>query len=136
MVSAFDDGIAELRRWAWPADEYVVFGSGPLHVHGIREASDVDVVVTQARWDRLVEAGHQPVDHRPGVLHLQLGPVEVLSGWWAYVGEPDEIVATGVLLGGIPFAPLDLVLRWKRRCDRPKDVVDVVLLEAHLEQHR
>lgn len=52
VVSAFDDGIAELRRWAWPADEYVVFGSGPLHVHGIREASDVGVVVTQARWDR------------------------------------------------------------------------------------
>lgn len=131
-MTGFDAGIAELRRWAWPTDEYVVFGSGPLHVHGIRTADDVDVVVTQARWARLVGAGHEPVSHRPGVLQLQLGPVEVLSGWWPYVGEPEEIVAAGELVDGIPFAPLDLVLRWKRRCDRAKDLHDVRLLEARL----
>jgi hypothetical protein len=128
---SFDDALDLLRSLSWPCEEYLVFGSGPLAVRGIRHAADLDVVVGHTLWSQLVQE-HQPCPLHEGVHHFHIGPIEVLDGWWPHIGEPEELIGQAEMVGGLPFAPLSLVLRWKRASGRPKDLADIDLIEAYL----
>lgn len=40
-----------------PADEFIVFGSGPLEAFGIRETRDVDLFISKALYKQLQASG-------------------------------------------------------------------------------
>jgi hypothetical protein len=53
-----DDLFTVLRELSLPAGEYAIFGSGPLIVRGIVEATnDLDVITRRAAWQAVQELG-------------------------------------------------------------------------------
>ncbi|WP_067966398.1 hypothetical protein [Nocardiopsis trehalosi] len=117
-----------LRQLELPAGDYVIAGSGPLLAHGIRtEISDLDIVTRRAAWEHVRTMG--PVQDAPweDVQRILLlgGRLEVLNGWFPSMWDVDEFIDSAEFYRGLPFAPLDRVLRWKRRLGRAKDLADI-----------
>ena len=51
----FGDLLDELIKLQLLTGEYVVFGSGPMAVRGMREARDMDILATKSFWGVLAE---------------------------------------------------------------------------------
>jgi hypothetical protein len=49
--------IKEVKSLNLPIGQYVVFGSGPLQIHGIRESNDVDLLVLPGLFEKLKGEG-------------------------------------------------------------------------------
>ncbi|MFC3999496.1 hypothetical protein ACFOVU_26525 [Nocardiopsis sediminis] len=117
-----------LRRLELPVDDFIIAGSGPLLAHGIRtEVSDIDVVTRGPAWDivrTMGEVQDAPWEDVQRVL-LMGGRMEVLNGWFPSMWDVDEFISSREFYLGLPFAPLDRVLRWKRRLGRAKDLADI-----------
>ena len=130
------DIFREVRDLGLPWGHYVVFGAGPLAAHGIRPTNDVDLFVTNALYEQLRRAGweEQELVERPGERYLAHGIYEADDTWryGEYDPTPEAVIAGAEIINGVPFAPLGEVLRWKRAWGRPKDLVDVGLIEAYL----
>jgi len=45
--------LAELDKLNLPDDQYAITSSGPLAIRGIREANDLDIIVTPKVWTEL-----------------------------------------------------------------------------------
>jgi hypothetical protein len=119
-----------------PLGQYVVFGGGPLAAHGIRPTTDVDLFVTTTVYEQLKLAGWEEHDvPAPGEGRYLAQGIYGAACTWHY-GEynpvPEELIAVADLIEGIPFAPLVEVVKWKKAYGRPKDLVDVTLIEEFL----
>lgn len=130
------DIFAEVKRLNLPLGQYVVFGSGPLMAHGIRDTTDVDLFVTPSLYQTLKADGwaEKELTGPNGGLYLVSGIYEAYDTWPCgdYDPTPEAIIAAADLIQGVPFTPLAEVLKWKRAFGRPKDAADVELIEHHL----
>lgn len=123
-----------------PLGQYVVFGSGPLAAHGIRETTDVDLFTTTSLYQQLKAEGweEKELGGPHGGLHLVSGIYEADDTWHygAYDPTPEALIAGAAVIDGVPFAPLLEVLKWKQAFGRPKDIADVRLIEQYMSVHR
>ena len=123
--------LTALRGMDLPTSDYVVFGSGPLLVHGLRRhIGDLDVVARGPAWDTL--AAHFPPTRTPSghgqMIRLVIEVVDRwLPGW-----DTDRLIATAEHHHGLPFAPLSAVQRSKLATARPKDAADIAALATAL----
>lgn len=127
------DIVAKVKELDLPYGQYVVFGSGPLAVHGIRETRDVDLFVTTELYSQLKDQGWEEKEWELGGTYLSKDIYEVDDSWsyGNYNPKPEEIIAIAEIHKGVPFAPLTEVLKWKQAFGRPKDLEDIELIQAY-----
>ena len=122
-----------LRSLSLPYGEYAVFGSGPLIVRGIIDASnDLDVVCRGAAWERACALGEMVtlVEHDVEVASFLDGAITVGASWVYGDVDIDELIDTADVIDGLPFARLEYVMRYKRIAGRPKDLEHLRLMDA------
>ena len=88
------DLFERLRALRLPIGEFAVFGSGPLVVRGVIEASN----------------------------DLDDGRLTFGTRWAIGDVDPDELIDTAEIIDGLPFARLEHVIAYKRLSGRPKDL--------------
>ena len=123
-----------LRSLDLPIGDYAVFGSGPLIVRGIIEATnDLDVVSRGDAWERASESGDLVTLPLDGAVIVSCFDGAITIGQsWAY-GDVniDELIDTAEVIDGIPFVGLEHVVAYKEIADRPKDRQHLRLLTEH-----
>ena len=127
--------IARLQSLALPAGDYAVFGSGPLIVRGIIEATnDLDVISRGAAWDRACELGDLVylAEHDVEVVSFDDGAITVGTGWAYGEVDIDRLIDTAELIEGLPFVRLEHVVRYKQAAARPKDLIHLRALADYL----
>nr|WP_221377729.1 hypothetical protein [Actinoplanes polyasparticus] len=119
--------------------DFVIFGSGPLLAHGLRdEVRDLDVVARGETWDRV--RVHQEGKPRPGningasVVEFCGGHIQFSRGWISDEYDADELIDHAEHFEGLPFARLDDVLRYKKTLRRSKDRLDIAALSRELDR--
>lgn len=127
--------IIEFRELDLPGTDYILAGSSPLLAHGIRtDITDLDIVARGPAWEIVQTMG--PVQDAPWEdVHRVLlhgGRLEILNGWFPSMWDVDEFIDGREIYHDLPFAPLDRVLRWKRRLDRAKDQADIDAILRYL----
>ncbi|WP_326564586.1 hypothetical protein [Micromonospora peucetia] len=123
--------IRMLRTLDLPTGDYVVFGSGPLLAHGLRtHLGDLDVVARGAAWEQLTALA-RPVRPPSGCGWMVRHHIEAVDRWLPGF-DTDHLIDGAEMHGGIPFAPLGEVRRSKMVTDRPKDRLDLALIERRL----
>lgn len=117
---------------------YIVFGSAPLMRAGIRESSDIDLFVTTQLYHTLHTAGWTEVEKHSGIHALQHGDVEAFDNWdfGDYHPNVADLLTRTSVVDGIPFASLADVRAWKTALGREKDIRDIALIDAYLENTR
>ena len=131
------NAIDEVKKLDLPAGEYLVCGSGIMSALGIRECSDIDLLVTPSLFEELKRRGwdyHEvEIDGRSRP-KLTYGPAEAYTELW-YGNERvpgDALIAEAEIIDGVPFQPLHELLKMKRAMNREKDRRDIESIEKYL----
>src|SRR6266498_530907 len=115
--------------------DFVIFGSGPLFAHGLRQRiSDLDVVARGTVWRRVSEHGLPAtgtINGAPLALFWD-GKVQFSRGWISDDWDADTLIDSAEIIHGMPFARLGDVLAYKQTLRRPKDLQDIEDIEAML----
>jgi hypothetical protein len=117
--------------------DFVIFGSGPLLAHGLRQGvRDLDVVARGNTWHRVSEHGIPDtgaISGSPMALFwgglIQFSPEWISQDW-----DTDDLITRSELIQELPFAQLTDVLAYKQKLDRPKDRRDIDVLLDLLRQ--
>lgn len=120
-VDLFD----RLRSVALPPGDFAVFGSGPLIVRGIIEATnDLDVISRGPAWEHALELGDLVYleEHDVKVVSFDDGAITVGTSWAYDEFDIDQLIDTAEIIDGLPFVRLEHVIRYKEAAARPKDL--------------
>ncbi len=128
----FKEFLKELKELKLPEEKYAVFGSGPLAVRGIRDSSDLDIIVKKDLWDKLC-LKHSP--QLEPVPCIKVGNIEVFKDWKPFVEDVCELIDTADIISGVRFVTLENVLAWKTVMGRDKDKRDVGLIKVFLKSN-
>ena len=121
--SLADELFDHVRSLKLPAGDYAFFGSGPLIVRGIIEATnDLDIICRGAAWDRVREVGEPSTfDDENECVNLLDGRITFGITWKYGSFDLDELIETAEIIDGLPFVSLEHVIAYKEAADRPKD---------------
>jgi hypothetical protein len=117
-----------LRTLGLPAGHYVITGSGPLGVRNVRQISDLDIIVSTSLWDEL--SAKYGVIEQNGLKRIMLpdGVTEALHEGLDTSESIQERIEQAEIIDGLPFEPLERILRLKLRLARAKDLDDIIVL--------
>lgn len=140
------------RVLSLPKGRWMLGGSGPLVLHGIereKPLGDIDIFVDTAVWMRLMrwpKSGLElilPEDtpatrNDPAMLRTKLYDLTVDIGYaWRRRNVADIDLNFWMnnveMVRGIPCAPLQFILDWKRRRGQAKDLGDVRAIETYMK---
>ncbi len=129
-----DEVIYKVKSLNFPKGSYIVFGSAPFAVLGIREVNDIDLLVSQGLYGELEKDGWKKVIKGPQDEPLTYDIFEAHPNWdfSTYAPTLTELLSRSIEVKGIPFASLDDVRKWKAASGRPKDIVDLKLINDYL----
>ena len=130
--------IRKAKELNLPGGSYVVFGSCPLAALGIREAKDIDMLVSQELYSQLEERGWQKIEKGTKDIPLSHDVFEAHNNWAfsSYSPTLEDLLADAMVIDGVPFASLMHVKRWKEASGRPKDLEDIKLIDRYLEAQK
>lgn len=125
--------VAKVTSLKLPGGSFLVYGSGPLAIAGLREAEDIDLYVTQKVLQKLESAGWRELRKGPNDTPLVQDVFEAHAHWnfSAYSPTLDHLLRTATQVGGVPFASLEEVRKWKVASGRAKDLADVRLIDSY-----
>jgi predicted nucleotidyltransferase len=138
LVTAREHDLFDLlRSLKLPIGDFAVFGSGPLIVRGIIEATnDLDVISRGAAWERGLEVGELVTLPDGARIVSCFGGDVTIGRSWAYGDvDIDQLIDTAEGFDGLPFVRLEHVVRYKEIAARPKDVAHLQLLAHHQRDH-
>lgn len=126
--------IERVKELNLPHGSYAVFGSGPLAVRGLREAKDLDIIITSElfrklktddpSWKASALRDHHEVLSREGV--------SLFDSWAPDSWDIPAMIKEAEEIEGVPFVRLETVLEWKKIRNSEKDQQDIKLIEAEL----
>ena len=133
---------AVLKKYNLPMGSYVIGGSGPLGIRGIREIQDVDILVSNELRDDLIKK-YGMVDD--GKVKKIVFPKDEIEAFWEgsfYTQEKDkhaptvkQVISRAEIIDGLPFESLDDSIYFKRKLNRPKDLEDIKSIEEWKSKH-
>ncbi|OGY11093.1 MAG: hypothetical protein A3A58_03230 [Candidatus Blackburnbacteria bacterium RIFCSPLOWO2_01_FULL_41_27] len=131
----FQKLVKQLRELNLPEGEYVVVGSGALAARGMREANDLDILVTKHLWDSL--ASNYKVEITPeGIENINLGDIQILGKGSVFsdesIADLQTLIQTTEAVEGIRFISLPYLKKFKQKLGREKDLKDIKLIDNYL----
>lgn len=117
-----------------PRDQYVIFGSGPLVIRGIREGEDLDVIVYDELFSELKERYSEESKHEDKIV-LEGGDIEIFPARGSIVDKAEESIKGADVIEGFRFMNLNDLIRWKTKLGRPKDHRDIELIKNYLKKY-
>jgi hypothetical protein len=117
----------ELKKLNLPPNQYAIYGSGPMGIRKIKEINDLDIVVKNDLYKKLLEK------HKETKLGcLSIGKIEIYPARNALIDNPDEVIDRSETIDGYKFITLKDLIDWKRKMGREKDLKDIELIEEYL----
>src|SRR3989344_7221646 len=116
--------VSKVKTLNLPENSYVVFGSCPMALAGLRESNDIDMLVSKTVFDMLKKSGWQEIEKDPEDTVLSYDVFEVKDKWSFRSYDPilEDLLSTATVVDGTPFASLEEVRKWKAGSTRPKDI--------------
>ena len=103
--------IQKLLTLNLPTEDYVLFGTAPLFLRGIKDLGhDLDLVARGRAWEMAAQAGivEIPRSGAGHVISLFDGEIEVFDSWTPGVWDVDKLIETAETAEGIRFARLEV----------------------------
>jgi hypothetical protein len=126
--------ISKTKKLGLPANEFVVVAGSAMAARGLRKTNDIDLVVSVPIFEKLKTEGWEEQFHDDGSSVLINGIYDVGTGWDNPDNKPnlESLLQDSDHINGVAVLRPERILRWKKRMNRPKDQMDIELLEAYL----
>lgn len=126
-----------MKALSLPKNSFIVFGSCPMALAGLRESSDIDLLVTPELRTNLKERGWVEINKGKDDHPLSSGIFEAHDNWSfsSYSPTLKHLLSSATITEGIPFASLHEVRKWKAASGRPKDATDIELIDNYLSKN-
>jgi len=121
--------LAKLKKLNLPSRQYAIYGSGPLGIRGIKKVKDLDIVVKDDLYKKILKK-YQEI--RSGC--IKIGNIEIFPTWNAIISEPDKVINRAEEIDGFKFIRLSDLIIWKKKMGRKKDFQDIKLIEEYLKK--
>ncbi len=131
---------SEIAKLNFPPDQYIVVGSGIMAVKGIREASDLDIIVTPELFEKCKAEGWEvhpwTKEGIPGKEWLKKGEIELYVQLSLKAGgvPAKELLKDAEIINGVPFITLEQHMKFKAEFGRPQDLADIETIKNYLAQ--
>lgn len=132
----FNTHVENLKKLNLPTSQYVVIGSGSLAVRGMRDAKDLDAIVTNELWNELIKKYPTVIEN--GVERIQFeNDIEILNLEQSIFGNSkvvsfQEIFEKADVFDSIKFMNLEHLKKIKLELGREKDLRDIELIDEFL----
>jgi len=119
----------ELEKLELPKDDFVIYGSAPLVIRGLKEKnSDIDILVREKLWNELTKK--YPVQIGIGFgntyrKYIELGHIEIDPALGDFTDNIDLIIDRADELNGYRVMKLEDMIKLKEHMGREKDLVDL-----------
>ena len=123
--------LEELRKLNLPVDSYVIFGSGSMSVRGIRESSDLDIIVSDKVWQDFIKK-YSTKNNNKSI--IQIGNIEICKDLLPWLDNSEELIERSEIIDGFSFLTLEDTLKLKEKFGREKDREDIKLIEEYLNK--
>lgn len=135
-----DKEIEQLKKIGLHIDEFVIVSSGALAIRGIREAKDLDVIVTNSLWNKLTATYQTEVENGVERIKFDNSNIEILNPAQSIFGNSrvvsvEEIFEKADIFGGIKFINLNHLKKIKTKLGREKDLKDIELIDEYLKNN-
>ncbi len=132
---------SELAKFSLNSDNAIVIGSGILNALGLRESQDIDLVVTQAKYQESFSDDRFRVEKHYGRDILCADKIEMGTDWQVLgkVLNFNDLYKYSVLINGVRYTTLKFILAVKQfGLDhgriRQKDNPDIKLIKTYFKQ--
>lgn len=127
-----------IKELGFPEGQYVVVGSAIMEVKGIREAGDLDIVVTPELFEVCKQNGWQlmpwtkkEVPGKPW-LKKEGSDLAIDMAYRGIVLTAEDLIRESEIIQGIAFITLERLVKFKREWARPRDFQDIERIEQYL----
>ncbi|MCE9643135.1 MAG: zinc ABC transporter substrate-binding protein [Candidatus Andersenbacteria bacterium] len=130
--------IQEIQNLNFSTEQYIVVGSGPMAVRGLKDSHDIDIVVTPELFEKCSQKGWEQMPWtypgKEGQIYLKKGIVELYLDVNAGEFHPtfQELMSRADIIQDIPFASLEDIIQFKKAYNRPKHDADIEKIEEYL----
>jgi len=133
-----EDILEKIKTLNFKYGDYIVFGSCPLALHGIRETKDIDLLVNQDIYETLKKTGwkEDEVQGKKGVVKSDVFEAYTEWNFGEYNPSITDLLESAEVVDGIPFANLEEVVKWKQIFGREKDIKDLELIEEYVRNSK
>jgi len=133
-MSNFQRMLEDLDALNLPSNQYAITSSGPLAIRNIREAGDIDIIVSDNLWKELSK--RYSVHHLSYNDSIEIGNIQILGNWENDLERKystTEQIETADVFGGRRYVNLKIILHYKKLGTREKDARDVSLINEYLK---
>lgn len=135
-----ENEIKQIKKLDLPTNEFVIVSSGALAIRGIREAKDLDVIVTNSLWNKLATKYQTEVENGVERIKFDNSNIEILNPAQSIFGNSgvvpvEEIFEKADVFEGIKFINLDHLKKIKIKLGREKDLRDIQLIDEYLKNN-
>ncbi len=127
--------ISKVKSLNLPKNSYVGFGSGPLAAAGIRDANDIDLLVSKEIYEKFKKSGWKILYKGPKDTPLVFDVFEAHKNWNFSEYKPtlQDLLNNAIEVDGVTFASIADVRKWKVASGRPKHMNDVGLIDSYIK---
>lgn len=112
-----------------PQNEYVIYGSAPLVIRGLKEKNDdLDVLATDSLWDKLKM---EYPDKLKGD-YIDVNGVSFTHRSSDFFGPMDNIMKNSDLIDGYHIMNLTETMKWKEKTGKEKHLEDAKKIKNYL----
>jgi hypothetical protein len=137
-MNKFHDLLSELDTLKLSKQKYVIVGSGPLGIRGIREPNDLDILVNDDLWDEL--SATYGVLNKDGSKVIKISDSVEALGSKTFLNESsvnpttEEQIKDAEFIEEYPFQSIKHFKYFKEMSGRQKDLQDLTLLQKWTDQ--
>lgn len=117
-----------------PLDQMVVIGSGLLDAWGLRDADDIDLVVSQRIFDELKATGEFTEGHKNASPYLEKDQLEIWTDWKDDLTF-EQLAASAITIDDVMYVNPAILIARKAVRGSDKDRRDIELIGAYLKIH-
>lgn len=128
----------ELSQLNLPISEYVIIGSGPLAIRGIRSAKDLDILVSDTLWVEL--SAKFPTIKKGDYEFIRVSATIDVHGSKSFPEprgvDPSQVenIKKAEIIDGFPFQCVEHFLYYKDKGTKEKEKLDAQLLRNYLAE--
>lgn len=125
----------ELEKIGLSKEDYIIWGSAPLIIRGLKETSDdLDILIRKEVWNKLKEK--YPTENRQvGNIENEFIVINNIDITYRVVGlweEIDELFLKADKKNGYYIFSLEDTITWKMGTGREKDLKDIEKISRYL----